>query len=319
MKHVIVSGIQPTGLLHIGNYLGAIKNWLELQNDSQYECYYFVPDLHSLTVEYNPKTKQEQIYQLVGDLLALGIDPKRSHLFIQSEISEHTELAWIFSTLTPMSELNKMTQYKDKSARAPENINVGLFTYPVLMAADILMYKSDVVPVGEDQIQHVELARVVAKKFNNKFGETFPEPKPKLTKIPRVMSLSEPTKKMSKSHGEKTYIGIADEPEVIEAKLRKAITDETGIQNLLGLLELFDDKNTDFQRLTAEFKNDSLKNSELKDVLAKHISNTFTDFRAKREKITHKEIRAVLDEGAAYARTVAQKTIKDVYQKCGLR
>lgn len=319
MRKVIVSGIQPTGEMHIGNYLGAVKNWVELQDDAQYERYFFIPDWHSMTIDYEPSQKQNQIRWLVRDLLALGIDPKKSHLFVQSQISEHVELFWTFLSLTPMSELEKMTQYKDKSAKHTDNINAGLLTYPVLQAADILMYGGNIVPVGEDQVQHVEITRVIAKKFNNKFGQMFSEPKELLTRVPRVMSLLEPTKKMSKSHGPKSCIFLSDSPEDIQFKIRKAVTDEQGVQNLLGLAQLFNETKLTYQHLKKDFDAGELKNVELKDTLAELIANSFADFRKRREEITDAEITAVLEAGRAHASAVAQKTMQQVRSLTGLR
>ena len=221
-KQTIFSAIQPSGELHIGNYLGALKNFVELQD--KYNCFFFIADYHSITGDYDPKEKSKQILELALDFLAAGFDPKKCTIAVQSQIPEHTELAWIFNTITPISELQRMTQFKDKSQNQEKNINMGLFDYPVLQAADILMYKADAVPVGEDQIQHIELTRKIARFFNNKFGETFPEPKDIITETPKIMSLTDPTKKMSKSHGPKSYIGINDEPEVIQKKIRKAVT-----------------------------------------------------------------------------------------------
>lgn len=319
MKQIIVSGIQPTGQLHIGNYLGAVHNWLELQKNPEFECFFFIPDLHSITIEYDPTEKQRLTHQLVGDLLALGIDPDRVHMFVQSHIPEHTELAWIFNSITPMAELEKMTQYKDKAARNETNVNVGLFTYPILMAADILLYKATVIPVGEDQVQHVELARVIAKKFNKKFGETFPEPKSVLTKIPRVMSLAEPTKKMSKSHGEKSCIFIGDSPDVISLKLRKAVTDEHGVKNLLGLVELFDETGLTYKHLVKDAATGDLKNVELKDTLAELIAQAFAPFRTARTQISDAQIKTVLRAGHEAAARIAAHTMTDVRMKLGLR
>lgn len=236
----IVSGIQPTGPLHLGNYLGAVKNWLDLQ--SKHDCLFFVADYHSLTENYDPRQKPNQIYELAAELLALGLDPKKCTLFVQSDVSEVTELAWVFNTLVSMPELSRMTQFKDKSTRQEQNtkprtvtptqiggsgarVNVGLFDYPVLQAADILIYDGEAVPVGQDQVQHVELTRDIACDFNRKFGKTFPEPKSLLTKNPRVMSLLEPEKKMSKSLGEAHYIALTDDPETIKKKIARAITD----------------------------------------------------------------------------------------------
>ena len=216
----ILSGIQPSGELHIGNYLGAIKNWVKLQNDSKNECWFFVADYHSITENYDPKEKPKEILNLTADLLSLGLNPEKSVIFQQSQIPGHADLTWIFNTLTPLGELERMTQYKDKAASQKQNINVGLFDYPVLMAADILIYKSEAVPVGEDQVQHLELTREIARRFNDKFGKVFPEPKPLLTESARIMSLIDPAKKMSKSGGEKSYIAISDSPEVIKEKIK---------------------------------------------------------------------------------------------------
>src|SRR3990167_984899 len=187
MNRVIVSGIQPSGKLHIGNYLGMLSNAVKLQDE--YHCYYFVADMHSLTENYRPQDKPQQILDAVMDLLALGVDPEKSVIFIQSQVPEHAELAWYFNTITPIASLERMTQYKDKTGRQKENINVGLFDYPVLQAADILMYRATAVPVGKDQDQHVELTRQIARFFNNRFGQTFTEPKTLHTDTPKVMSL----------------------------------------------------------------------------------------------------------------------------------
>ncbi len=318
MKTVIVSGIQPTGDLHIGNYLGAIKNWVALQADPSFERYFFVADWHSMTVDYDAAHKQKQILQLVRDLLALGIDPAKSHMFVQSHIPEHAELAWIFNTLTPISELEKMTQYKDKSARHAANINVGLFTYPVLQTADILMYRAAAVPVGEDQVQHVELARVIAKKFNARFGKFFVEPRALLTPAPRVMSLTEPTQKMSKSHGEKSCIFLCDAPEVIYQKIRKAVTDAAGVKNLLQLAQLFDAGGLTYQHLMSDFKKGDLKNVELKDTLAELLADAFKSFRTARDNITDTAVRDVIKKGSAEARSVAEDTMALVREHIGL-
>ena len=239
----LLSGVKPSGKLHIGNYLGAIRNFLELQDE--YDSYFAVVDLHSLTEKYDPKKKRQEILDLFIDFLALGLDPEKSTVFIQSEVPEHVELSWIFSCLTPVSELERMTQYKDFVARG-HSANAGLLTYPILQAADILIYKPAVVPVGEDQLQHLELTNTVGRKFNNQFGKTFDPVKPLLTKTPRVMSLLEPGKKMSKSLGDNHVINLSDEPAVIEKKLARAVTDtgkektiSSGTKNLLALLEVY--------------------------------------------------------------------------------
>jgi len=192
----IFSGIQPTGAIHIGNYAGAILNWVRMQGEG--ECLYSIVDYHALTMPYEPREMPGRVQDAALDLLACGIDPEKAHLFVQSHVPEHTELTWVLACCAPIGELNRMTQFKEKSERV-DSINAGLFTYPVLMAADILLYKADTVPVGEDQLQHLEVTRVFARRFNNQFGPTFPEPQPRMTSAPRIMALNDPTRKMSKS------------------------------------------------------------------------------------------------------------------------
>jgi len=219
----ILSGIQPTGELHLGNYLGALKQWIDLQND--HECFYMLADLHALTIPQDPKTFRKQVIEKAAEYVAVGLDPKRCTIFAQSDVKEHTELTWIFNTLTPISELERMTQYKDKSKKQQESSNVGLFDYPVLMAADILLYLPEAVPVGHDQIQHVELTRLIARKFNSKYGKIFLEPKPLLVKQgARIMSFKNPKNKMSKSDGPDSYISLFEEPEAIKKKIMSSPT-----------------------------------------------------------------------------------------------
>ncbi|MDO8633200.1 MAG: tryptophan--tRNA ligase, partial [Candidatus Wildermuthbacteria bacterium] len=239
----ILSGIQPTGQMHIGNYLGAGLQYLEYQDKGDF--FLMVADLHALTVPQNPKTFGQDTLNKALELLAIGIDPAKCTLFVQSHVKEHAELAWILNTITPLGELERMTQYKDKSKKHKDNINAGLLDYPVLMAADILLYKTDVVPVGQDQTQHLELTRTLAKKFNSLYGETFPEPKTMLVKEgAKIMSLLDPKKKMSKSDNPDSFIAITDDPETIKRKVAKAVTDtgkdvrfdlakKPGISNLL--------------------------------------------------------------------------------------
>src|SRR3989338_3880433 len=221
-KPIVVSGIQPTGRLHIGNYLGALKNFVDLQNSEKYRCFFFIADYHALTGDITDFSKK--ITELQIDFLAAGLDPKKSTLFVQSEVPGHTDLGWILSTVTPFGELARMTQFKDKSEKQAENVNAGLFTYPALMAADILMYDAVFVPVGDDQDQHLELTRTIARRFNKKYGETFIEPKSLHTETPRVMSLTDPTYKMSKSEPAGCLF-LDDELTVIEKKIKTAVTD----------------------------------------------------------------------------------------------
>ncbi|MBU4368885.1 tryptophan--tRNA ligase [Patescibacteria group bacterium] len=320
----VFSAIQPTGELHIGNYLGALKNFVELQN--RYECFFFIADYHSITENYNPKEKSKQILNLAMDFLAAGLDPKKCVIAVQSDICEHTELAWIFNTITPMGLLERMTQYKDKAARQKQNINVGLFDYPVLMAADILIYKTGLVPVGQDQIQHLELSRNIAHLFNNKFGKTFPEPKPILTETPKIMSITDPTKKMSKSLGPKSYIGINDSPKAIKEKMKKAVTDigTTGkmtpaAENLFLLLKILG-KPGHYEEFLSEHKKRTIKYSRLKEVLAQDIADYFAPFRAKRKELEAKPeyVKEVLAQGAARAKKIAAETMREVKEKIGL-
>lgn len=244
MQDVVLSGIQPTGQLHLGNYLGAIKQWLPLQDQAR--CFFCIVDYHAITVPQNPKTFGQTVLETAAEYLAAGLDPEKASLFVQSRVPEHTELSWIFTTLIPFGELRRMTQWKEKVGSSDIAVNeagAGLLYYPVLMAADILLYKATLVPVGEDQVQHVELTRIIARKFNNRYGPTFPEPKVKLSAAKRIMSLSDPEKKMSKSHGASSYIALADEPDVIRKKISKAVTAtkggttmDPGVANLFAIL-----------------------------------------------------------------------------------
>ncbi|MCH8048572.1 tryptophan--tRNA ligase, partial [Patescibacteria group bacterium] len=220
----IFSGIQPTGQLHIGNYLGATKNWAELQ--TKHDCFFMIADLHALTTVQDPQQFSQTTLAKFVELLSVGLNPEKCIIFVQSRVKGHTDLAWILSTLTPLGELERMTQFKDKAKKQHTNINAGLLTYPTLMAADILLYKTQGVPVGKDQTQHLELTRTIAKKFNSTYGKVFPEPKTLLVKEgAKIMSLKEPKKKMSKSDTEESSIGSFEEPESIQKKIQRAVTD----------------------------------------------------------------------------------------------
>ncbi|NQV13439.1 MAG: tryptophan--tRNA ligase [Parcubacteria group bacterium] len=321
----IFSGITPSGKLHIGNYLGAIKNWVELQD--KHECVYCIADYHAMTEPYEPSEMQKSTLELAADLLAAGINPTKSIFFIQSHVPEHTELAWILNTITSVPELERMIQFKEMSQRFGEKANVGLFDYPVLQAADILLYKTELVPVGEDQKQHLELTRTLARRFNSRFGQIFPEPKTLLTKTPRVMSLKDPSKKMSKSLGAAHYIALTDKPEVIQDKIKKAVTDtgeETGemspgVENLFTLLEIFGGKEV-YEKFAAEHKEGKIKYSELKEELGRAISDYFADFRQKREELLadESELQEMLETGAKRAQEMARNNIAAVKEKVGL-
>lgn len=322
-KPRILSGVKPSGKLHIGNYLGALKNFVALQD--QYESYFMIADLHSLTEKFVPTDKRQEIIDVVIDFLAIGLDPKKSVIFIQSHVPEHLELAWIFNTLTPVGDLARMTQYKDFVARG-HSANAGLLTYPVLQAADILLYKPEVVPVGEDQLQHLELTNTIARKFNNAYGNTFAPVKPLLSAAPRVMSLLEPEKKMSKSLGLNHVIYLSDEPEVIEKKLARAVTDTgkekkmtAGAQNLFTLLEIFGEPGQlDFYR--DAHKAGTIRYADLKANLAKVIAHSFAAYREKRNQLEKNPgyIIEVIGDGKNRAQAVARTTLGEVKQKIGL-
>jgi len=326
MKPVLISGIQPSGKLHIGNYLGALKNFVDLQNSGKYQCYFFIADLHSLTEDFDPKEKPKQILELMADFLAAGLDSKKSVIFQQSQIPAHTELSWVLNTVTPMGELERMTQFKDKSVRQRKNINIGLFAYPVLMAADILLYDTKFVPVGEDQLQHLEITRSLTRKFNKKFGKTFFEPQAILTKTPRVMSLANPEKKMSKSQPE-SCLFIDDSPQEIRNKIRKAVTDsgaevkhdEKNKPAISNLLEIHSSLSGEtISKLEKKFigKNYSTFKNDLAGVVIKH----FADFRKKKSALIKNQSKlfSILVAGSQKAAKVANKKIAEVRKKIGL-
>ncbi|MCX6779971.1 MAG: tryptophan--tRNA ligase [Candidatus Magasanikbacteria bacterium] len=324
-KPVIVSGIQPTGNLHIGNYLGAVKNWLELQKSGKYQLYIFIADLHSLTGKLTAEQLREQVRITAAELLAADIDPDKTTFFVQSQVIGHADLAWIFNCVTPMGELERMTQYKDKSEQLNKT-TAGLFDYPVLQAADILIYKGEQVPVGQDQVQHVELTRDIARWFNNRYGEFFPEAKHLLTHVPKVMSLLEPEKKMSKSLGAGHVIELRENPEEIENKLKKAVTATTGgvqapgVINLLGLLKEFGDKKIHDAFVSAE-KEGSIRYGDLKKALGEAVAQHFAEFRIKREKLLKdpKKLDKILAKGAAKAQKVATKNMAEVRKLVGVK
>jgi tryptophanyl-tRNA synthetase len=316
-KETILSGVQATGRMHIGNYLGALKHFIDIQNSGKYDCYFFVADLHALTVPRDPKKLRQDTLEVVAEYIAAGLDPETSTIFIQNHVLEHAELAWIFNCITPIGELERMTQFKDKGKTQKDSTNAGLLTYPVLQAADILLYKPNFVPVGEDQVQHIELSRVVARKFNNQFGKTFPEPKPFIREPLRIMSLKNSEKKMSKTGDDPIYID--DTPADVEAKLKKAVTDKVGAENLLDLLQRFGDK-TIYTEFQSSYKTGDIKYSELKKALAEIIIDYFADFRTKKKELMADkgELARILSDGAEKARTTAHKTLLEVKEKIGL-
>jgi len=325
----IFSGIQPSGSLHIGNYLGAIKNWVKLQQDN--DCVFCIVDLHAITVSYDPKKMPQRIFELAVDLLACGISPQKSILFVQSDVKEHAELGWILSTITPLAELERMTQYKDKTSQHKENINAGLLCYPTLMAADILLYQTQDVPVGQDQKQHVELTRTIAHKFNNTFGETFIIPKPLIYNTgAKVMSLTDPTKKMSKSAGPDSYIALIDEPEVIAKKLAKAVTDPARKRitdkghpekcNIFTLHQLFSPAKQ-ISKIDKDCQSAKIGCVGCKKILAKNIAQELAPFRAKRQELlaSPQTVKDILANGAKQAQNQASSMASKVKQVMGLR
>ncbi|MCX7589967.1 MAG: tryptophan--tRNA ligase [Patescibacteria group bacterium] len=324
MKNV-VSGLKPSGKLHIGNYLGVIKKAIELQNSNKYNCIYFIADYHSLTVDFKPQEKKVEIFEMIIDLLASGINPKKSIFFIQSHLNEHTALGWIFNNLLSVNRLSGMIEYKEKinEGHIP---NVGLLDYPVLMAADILIYNADFVPVGEDQLQHLELTRDIARIFNNRFGLFFKEPKPILTSIPRVMSLNNPNKKMSKTLPS-GCLYISDSKEEIFKKIKSAVTDSESqieynpqnrpaISNLILIYSEF--SNIPPEKIVQEFKNKGY--FEFKNSLAELVYSKLKIIHDKRKELlkNKKEIMKLLQNGASKAQKIAQNNLLKIKSKIGL-
>lgn len=326
MKPILISGIQPSGRLHLGNYLGALKHFVELQNSGRYRCFFFIADLHSLTETYTPKEKAEQISDLMRSYIAAGLSPLKSMLFAQSSIPAHSELAWILNTLTPMGELERMTQFKDKSSiiNNQSSINVGLFDYPVLMAADVLLYDVNVVPVGDDQDQHLELARTLARKFNTRFTRTFVEPKALHTLVPRLMSLDDPTKKMSKSRPTGCLF-LDDTPAVIREKLARATTDsgrevkydekkKPGISNLLLIHSYL--SGTSILSLEKEYAGKGY--ADFKRDVAEVTVKALAPYQMKKKKTSPGTAKSAFAKGNKIARAVAEKKMVEVKKKIGL-
>ncbi|MCH8748347.1 tryptophan--tRNA ligase [Patescibacteria group bacterium] len=321
----ILSGIQPSGVLHLGNYLGAIKQWVALQDNNT--AYYCIVDEHAITVPYDKEKLPEYILDTAATYLAAGLDPTKSTVFVQSHVPAHTELAWLLGTLTPLGELKRMTQFKEKENKQQAESNLGLFAYPVLQAADILLYQADLVPVGEDQTQHIELTRDIAKRFNNKFGESFTIPKAYLPEgTSRIMSLSDPTAKMSKSDLDKSYIALTDEPDAIRQKIKSAVTETEpvisftksgpAVQNLLQIYEAF----SQLSRPAIEEKLSTGGHQKLKESLADIIIEHLQPLQEKYADLRSDEtaLKKVLAAGAAKANEVASKTLHLVKEKMGL-
>ncbi len=323
-KKIIVSGLKPSGELHIGNYLGMLKQATALQ-DKNYDVFYFIADYHALTTKYAPKEKREEIFNMAVNALSVGLNPKKSALFIQSHISEHTNLAWILNNITSTGELSRMIEYKEKIAEGHVP-NAGLFTYPVLMAADILIYNADFVPIGDDQRQHLELTRRIARAFNSRFEKTFKEPEGLYTQTPRVMSLSDPTKKMSKSIP-KGCLFLSDSPGKIKKKVMSATTDSQkaigydpkkrpGASNLVAIYAAFTEKST--ADVVKEFKGKGY--ADFKKSLTELLVEKLKPIQEKRKELIKNrgKVMKILDDGANTARPIAQKTLNEVKKKVGL-
>ena len=323
MKRVF-SGIQPTGTLHIGNYLGAIRNWVKMQEE--YECFYCIVDYHAITVPYSPQDMAPRVMDAAATNLAAGLDPERCTFFVQSHVPQHTELCWLLNAMTPLGNLQRMHQFKEKAQQHAENVNAGLMNYPILMAADILLYQAEVVPVGEDQLQHLELTRDIARKFNFIFGPTFPEPEAYLTSTARIMALNDPERKMSKSIPG-SYIALSDPPEEIRKKIARAVTDtgpapdgsmSPGVRNLFTLLEAFAPEET-VSAFRAEYNAGTLRYSQLKAALADAMIAHLEPIRQRREEwlARPKELHEILLAGAERARRVASETLAMVKERMG--
>ena len=328
-KKVMLSGIKPTGDLTLGSYLGAIKNWAE--RAEQYECYYFMADLHALTTRNNPKDLRRRTLEQVAQYIACGLDPEKNVLFLQSQVPAHAELGWVINCYTMFGELSRMTQFKDKSAKNADNINGGLFTYPALMAADILLYQPDYVPVGEDQKQHVELTRDVAQRFNNLYGQTFRVPEPYIPKVgARVMDLLNPTSKMSKSDEiGNGRILLMEKPEDIMRKFKRAVTDsdtgrcvyfdpekKPGVANLMQIYSACTGRT--FAEIEAEFEGKGY--GAFKPAVGEAVVELLRPIREEAEHIIRDKayLESVCRNGAERASAVAGRTLRKVYKKVGL-
>jgi tryptophanyl-tRNA synthetase len=326
----VLSGIQPTGDLHLGNYFGAVKNWADLQAD--YDCVYSVVDYHSMTMPYKAKDLRENTWKMAFQLLACGI--KVENLFLQSLVPEHTELAWVLGCVTSYGELTRMTQFKDKTEQVKDadkdaHVSAGLFFYPVLQAADILIYHADYVPIGKDQEQHLELSRNIAQRFNHQFGKDyFVHPEPLYTEVPKLLSLANPDKKMSKSLGEKHYINLFGEEAQIRKQVKSAVTDtgdtpsgemSPGVANLFALLKACGNKDA-HDSLMLDHKANNLKYAELKAVLADTLVETIRPFRERLAAISadKKTYKSLIKQSSAEIRKKAQKTMAEVRELVGL-
>jgi len=331
-KKRILSCIQPTAEMHIGNYFGAVANWVERQHE--YESIHGIVDLHAMTMPYDPEQLRENTQRLAMELLACGLDPAKTLVFVQSLIPEHTDLCWILSCFCSYGMLTRMAQFKEKSQQLKEKakdhfFSAGLFTYPVLQAADILIYKAEAVPVGQDQKQHIELTADIARRFNNEFGEVFVEPKPMFTETPKIMSLADPSKKMSKSLGDKHYIGLFEGEESIRAKVKTAVTDSgvlpdgvemsPGVQNLFEIMKACG-KHGEVAQMAEDYETGNLMYSHLKESVADALVELTGTMRERRDEVAAKpdHVKSQIEEMSAKARAIAQETLHEVRALAGL-
>ena len=324
-KNIIFSGIQPSGELTIGNYLGAIKSWVKLQDD--YKSFYCIVDEHAITTPQVPKDLRRRSLEVLAKYVASGVDENKSCIFIQSHVPQHAQLMWVLNSITYMGELSRMTQYKDKSQKKAENLNASLFTYPVLMAADILLYNANLVPVGEDQRQHLEIARTLANRFNTKYSDTFVIPQMyTLKEGARIMSIQDPTKKMSKSdENPNAYISMVEEDDVIKSKIKKAVTDSVGriayndeqiaIKNLINIYCAYADKKPEQIVEMYQDKNYGQFKNDLTDVIIEGIKPVRERYKDLMKNKDHLE--KIYKNGAMEARHCAMKMLKKVYRKIG--
>ena len=321
----IFSGAQPTGNVHLGNYLGALRNWVALQ--LEYESFFCIVNLHAVTIPQDPKILAQKSRELARIYLAVGIDPEVSTVFVQSDVGEHAELAWLLNCITRMSELERMTQFKDKARKQQENIGVGYFDYPVLMASDILLYQTDLVPVGEDQKQHLELTRDIAIRFNRDYGETFRVPDPFIPKVgARIMSLADPTKKMSKSdeESEAGCVMLLDSDDAVQRKFKRAVTDSgteirfdlnrPAINNLLTIYHLL--TNQSAEEIEDHFSGQGY--AKLKGELADITIAFLKPIQERVRAIDDDKLNAIMERGAAHAQNIAQTTLSEAKAKMGL-
>lgn len=324
-RKVVFSGVQPSGALTIGNYIGAIRNWIDLQD--KYECFYCIVDLHAITVPQEPKELRKNTLNLLALYLASGLDPEKSTIFIQSHVSAHSELTWVLNSISYMGQLSRMTQFKEKSQRSEANLNAALFTYPVLMASDILLYQTDLVPVGEDQKQHLELARDLGERFNSKYSETFKIPEPLIKKVgAKIMSLQNPESKMSKSDADENgYILLLDKPDAIRRKIKRAVTDsigevkyrdeQPGIKNLMNIYSIFSGES--IENIEAKYEGEGY--GKFKEDLAEVVIEGLRPMQEKYDYYMKNKdyLEEVYKNGAEKAERVARKTLRKVYKKVG--